>query len=63
MDQSRGYATVVKLEKHKGEDAVDLNRIESLIKNKIQSKFLPECGRVLVANLARVTKGTNDEAA
>jgi hypothetical protein len=37
-----GYATVVRLEKHKGEDGVDLNKIESLIKNKIQNKFLPE---------------------
>jgi hypothetical protein len=63
MDQRRGYAAVVKLEKHKREDAVDLNRIESLVKNKIQNKFLPSCGRVLVANLARVIKGTNDEAA
>jgi hypothetical protein len=40
----RGYATVVKLEKHKGEDAFDLNRIESLIKNKIQNKFLSNVG-------------------
>jgi hypothetical protein len=59
----RGYATVVKCKKHKREDAADLNRIEGLIKNKIQNKFLSECGRVLVANLARVTKGANDEAA
>jgi hypothetical protein len=38
------YATVVRLEKHKGEDVVDLNRIESLIENKIQNKFLPSVG-------------------
>ena len=47
MDQRRGYATVVKLEKHKREDAVDLNRIESLIKNKIQNMFLPSVGESL----------------
>lgn len=40
----------MKLESTKEGMWVDVNEIKSLVKNNIQDKFLPKCGRVAVAN-------------